>query len=295
MAAYTFCRDLCIARGEPLVGTGAVMARYALLHWPRADWRVPRINARHMPPDLSSAIIAAGEAGIHVALVDGDNIALSCGTETLPEATPEAAATALLRLSRGEPLADPGLTAIDDRLTIMCCTDGKMDPCCALYGFATWKALRAVADPQVFRVLQSTHIGGCRFAASLLVLPDRARYGRLTPDQVPDFLTALQSHQPYLPAWRGDPLLDSAAQVADHAARSYAGKSASVTLEQVSPDMADSVEFIATIAALRLHIRLQLESFAVNTRCRTISADVAAEQTPRWCLASIKPLASQSA
>ncbi|WP_421566492.1 sucrase ferredoxin [Ochrobactrum sp. EDr1-4] len=75
----------------------------------------------------------------------------------------------------------------DERITILRCTDGKQDPCCARYGFATCKTLRDHADAQAFRVLQSTHIGGCRFAASLLVFPHRARYGRLEAKDMPNF------------------------------------------------------------------------------------------------------------
>ena len=290
MGTHSFCRDLCIARGEPIVGAGEVSARYVLLHWPRAHWRVPRINALNMPEVLSSAIIVASEAGIHVALVDGDNIAISCGPEMLIDATPEMAAEAILRLSRNEPLANSDMIAMDHRPTILCCTDSKMDACCARYGFATWKALKSAADPNVFRVLQSTHIGGCRFAASLLVLPQRERYGRLTPDHVPDFLASLRAGEPYLPAWRGEPSLEAVAQVADYHTRSYAqkmGLAAQPVLERIARDTEHAAEFIATIGATRLHIVLKQENYEINIRCRTISDDAEPERAARWRLASM--------
>ncbi|WP_216654755.1 sucrase ferredoxin [Pseudogemmobacter hezensis] len=281
-----------MSRAEPMPGAGAAARHYVLLHWPRAHWRVPRIASFGMPEDLSAAIIAAHEAGLHVALVEGDQIALSSGAEVLPAASPSEAAAAILRLARGGALAEAGQLHHDPRITIMCCTDGKMDPCCARYGFATWKALRAAADPARFRVLQSTHIGGCRFAASLLVLPERARYGRLEPAQVPDFLAALALGQPYLPAWRGDARLDPAAQVADHAARAYAatrGETLATPPEAVFTDDAGAV-FHAALPSGRVEIRLHEADFAVNTRCRTMTGDAPPETARHWLLSSLVPL-----
>ncbi len=275
-----------------MTGAGEAAAGYVLLHWPRAHWRVPRIAAFGMPADLSAAIVAAHGAGLHVALVDGDQIALSFGPDVLQPASPAEAAAAILRLSRGEALAPGATLTHDPRLTILCCTDGKMDPCCARYGFATWKALRAAADPARFRVLQSTHIGGCRFAASLLVLPERARYGRLEPAQVPDFLAALASGQPYLPAWRGDARLDPAAQVADHAAREHAARlgEALVTPPEAFAANGDEAVFRAALQSGPVEIRLREAVFPVNTRCKTLSEDVPSETTNRWVLTSLDRL-----
>lgn len=74
MAARIFCRDLCTERGEPASGLGPSSKSYVLLHWPRGEWRVPRIKSHNMPEGLGQAILAANAAGIHVALVDGDDV-----------------------------------------------------------------------------------------------------------------------------------------------------------------------------------------------------------------------------
>ncbi len=251
-----------------MVGAGEAAARYALLHWPRAKWRVPRHLSSGLPESLSSAMVAANAAGINVTLVDGDDIALSCGAEVLPHASPEEATAALLRLAGGGKLGGRR----DERITVLCCTDGKQDPCCARFGNATWKALRDAADPAVFRILQSTHIGGCRFAASLLVLPDRARYGRLLPEQVTPFLQALENGRTYLPCYRGNPLLDPAAQVAEHAALVHAsetGQPATVALKLLAASEMDAT-FIASLPAARLRIQLAQSTYPVNTRCQTL-------------------------
>ena len=56
------------------------------------------------------------------------------------------------------------------------CTNGARDPCCARLGAGVAAALeRARAG----RVYECSHLGGHRFAANLLVLPDGLCFGRL--------------------------------------------------------------------------------------------------------------------
>jgi hypothetical protein len=56
------------------------------------------------------------------------------------------------------------------------CVHGKRDRCCAQRGMPVYSALAAVAGE---RVWQTTHLGGHRFAATLLVLPVGVCYGRV--------------------------------------------------------------------------------------------------------------------
>lgn len=243
-----------------------------------------------MPDMLSQAIFTANEAGIHVALVDGDELAFSFESRSMRVATPETVAQQLLHVASGGVLDGE----VDERLTILCCTDSKQDPCCARYGFATWKALKDLADPATFRVLQSTHLGGCRFAASLLVLPSRQRYGRLEPRNVPEFLESLSRGAPFLPAYRGNPTLDPATQVAEHAALSFAalqGITADVSLleKAVPARAAGEALFVATVASLSLRIRLEQRRYEVNTRCSTMEGG-SSRRTDRWRLVSVEPV-----
>jgi (2Fe-2S) ferredoxin len=145
-----------------------------------------------------------------------------------------------------------------------------------------------------FRVLQSTHLGGCRFAATLLVLPMRQRYGRLEPRDVPEFLETLSRGAPFLPAYRGNPTLDPATQVAEHAALSFAalrGIAADVRLQEkaVPARATGEAMFMATVASLTLHIRLEQLRYEVNTRCSTIEGGTSGT-ADRWRLVSVEPL-----
>lgn len=58
------------------------------------------------------------------------------------------------------------------------CTHGRHDACCAERGRPTAAALSAT-DPE--STWESSHIGGDRFAANLVVLPEGLYYGRVTP------------------------------------------------------------------------------------------------------------------
>jgi len=290
MSSHQFCRDISIERGEPLPGSGVAANRYALLHWPRRHWRVPRTTSAEMSENLSEAIVKANEAGVHVALVDGDNIALSVDGKMLHVASQELAAENLLKVAAGGSLDGEA----DARITILCCTDSKQDPCCARYGFSTWKALKEKADPARFRVLQSTHLGGCRFAATLVVLPARQRYGRLEPQAVPAFLESLSREVPYLPAYRGNPTLDAARQVAEHTALTYAVDDGvtEVTLQEnpeFSCDTGNEAEFIAVVSSRRLRVRLARHPFEVSTRCDTIKAG-SSDEVDCWQVVTVNPI-----
>ncbi|MFT7580854.1 MAG: hypothetical protein ACI9MR_002528 [Myxococcota bacterium] len=56
------------------------------------------------------------------------------------------------------------------------CTHGKRDACCARYGPAVYRALGRDQGDQVW---QSSHIGGHRFAATMLCFPHGHCFGRL--------------------------------------------------------------------------------------------------------------------
>jgi hypothetical protein len=86
----------------------------------------------------------------------------------LPDLDLEALAAG--RPGHGEPVEGP-LFAV--------CTNGSVDRCCAVRGRPLVQAL-AAAHPE--RTWEVSHVGGCQFAANLLVLPDAAVHGRLTPE-----------------------------------------------------------------------------------------------------------------
>jgi (2Fe-2S) ferredoxin len=104
--------------------------------------------------------------------------------------------------SAGEP--DPGPL-------YLVCTHGKHDPCCAQRGRPVTAAL---ADARPSQVWQASHLGGCRFAPTVLVLPLGLMYGRVPPFATPEFVAAAEAGQVIGPLLRGRIGMPPAAQAA---------------------------------------------------------------------------------
>lgn len=296
MGKHVFCTDLCRTRGEPLAGTGNAPERALLLAWPRGKWRAPRWESADMSPALSAAIYDAAMAGLYIGLVDKVE-----GSESLPtlHAQPENVyarfddETALISAIRDYVGGTLFAGTQDTRRTIICCTDSRRDACCARYGFSTYKALVAAADPALFNIVQCTHIGGCRFAASLVVMPQRQRYGRMTAEQAPAFLAALTTDGLYLPAYKGRSDRPEPEQVAELAALNWAAKHgqplSAVAVSGQVPEHADEGDALTLTAQLpeaTLSIGLTARSFFMQGNCEIV-AENGGKSTLRWCLDSL--------
>lgn len=104
--------------------------------------------------------------------------------------------------SRGEP---------DDEPLYLVCTHGRHDPCCASRGRPLIVNL-AAAQPG--RVWQSSHLGGCRFAPTVLVLPLGLMYGRVPPSAAAQLMVATQAGEVLPEFLRGRIGIPPAAQAA---------------------------------------------------------------------------------
>lgn len=82
----------------------------------------------------------------------------------------------------------PGET--DPEPLYLVCTHGRHDPCCAALGRPVI-AMLAASRPG--RVWQASHLGGCRFAPTVLALPDGVMYGRVPPTAVDHLVTATEA------------------------------------------------------------------------------------------------------
>ena len=66
-----------------------------------------------------------------------------------------------------------------DEPLFLVCTNGSRDRCCATLGVPVYLTMAAYAGDQVW---QTTHTGGHRFAATMIVLPHGLYYGRLSAE-----------------------------------------------------------------------------------------------------------------
>jgi len=114
------------------------------------------------------------------------------------------------------------------------CVHGRRDRCCAQRGMPVYAALEERVRG---RVWQTSHLGGHRFAATLVSLPDGVCYGRVEPVEAPALLTAREAGRFYdLGRVRGRTSLASVAQAAECAVRTHTGDLAlsDMRLEEIS-------------------------------------------------------------
>jgi len=87
-----------------------------------------------------------------------------------------------------------------DERRYLVCTNGARDPCCAIRGASVAQALDRLRPGQVY---ECSHLGGHRFAANLLVLPDGLCFGLLDARSAPEVVEALVADRLPLDRLRG--------------------------------------------------------------------------------------------
>jgi hypothetical protein len=139
------------------------------------------------------------------------------------------------------------------------CTNGRHDQCCANRGRPLVRAL--YDSPWADRVWECSHIGGDRFAANIVVLPDSLYFGRVDAGSAPTLLRALDEGRIDLPRFRGRTSFSPAEQAVEHFVRRELGINAvdGVVIEQQKSDGA----FVVRLADRELHVRVHRRMVSV--------------------------------
>lgn len=123
--------------------------------------------------------------------------------------------SAMLELDRYEDLLDVDLDSLAvETAAPMClvCVHGRRDRCCALHGSAVFRAIQAL-DVDVW---QTSHLGGHRFAACALWLPEGLMYGRLRAEEAGGLVAARRAGEiGELERFRGRCAYDQPTQAAE--------------------------------------------------------------------------------
>jgi hypothetical protein len=99
------------------------------------------------------------------------------------------------------------------------CTHGRRDACCGRYGGAL---ARALAD-RGYPVWESSHVGGHRFAANLVILPHGLYYGPVGVDEATAAIDAYRGGMVLASRYRGQAGLAAAEQAEQYAQISSVG------------------------------------------------------------------------
>lgn len=108
-----------------------------------------------------------------------------------------------------------------DRHLVLVCGHGTRDACCALHGTAVYGALAERFGDEELWI--SSHQGGHRFAANVLVLPAGLQFGRVEPGAAASIVARALSGRIALDYYRGRTCYTSPTQAAERALREAEG------------------------------------------------------------------------
>ncbi|MCM2425695.1 sucrase ferredoxin [Streptomyces sp. RKAG337] len=231
------CTNASAELAEPLAATAATARTWLLLEQP-GPWGAKAFTASHLDPVVGRALEKAADGtGVRVALIRRPGRHADChvpsrhqvlvahvvpGRSWVRQDVIDDPATLLeldfAALGAGE---HRGFGEPHHEPVALVCTNGKRDRCCALYGrpLAARLAAEGVSD-----VWEITHIGGHRFAPTMLVLPSGYAYGRIDTDLAHSVLKAARDGRIALDGCRGASAWDRPGQAADLAVRSLTGE-----------------------------------------------------------------------
>ena len=178
------CSDAARQRNDPLAGTAPRPARWLLVEHP-GPWAVDAVLGSGIAPGVLERLgAAASGAGARILLIrrPGRRTAAPRRAWAVVDSEPGGGATwggwsrdeellpAADLLASRAPLARPA------DLVLLVCAHGRHDTCCAVRGRPVAAALAARWPEATW---ECSHVGGDRFAANVVVLPDGWYYGGL--------------------------------------------------------------------------------------------------------------------
>lgn len=213
MPEHHGCAARSRERGEPLLGTASTVRRWILVEQPGA-WGHDALLESDLPVEVGRQVRAAGHRlGARPVLVRRPGVrapAQPRGREAfLVTADPTAPVVRRVTFTHPEELVEVvgvagerGFAAVGDEgpdRLVLVCTHGRHDTCCAVEGRPVAAALASVLG----EVWECSHVGGDRFAANVVVLPEGIYHGRIGVGDVAAFARDLDADQLDLDHVRG--------------------------------------------------------------------------------------------
>jgi hypothetical protein len=219
------CAEISLTAGEPLAGTAVADTQRFVVLEHAAPWGPLGVEDSGLPEAVVAALQKLGK-GVRVQLVrrrePGPGIKLYLSDARGLYALALERAEELLALDLDAWLRGGEAPGVREEAPLyLVCVHGKRDRCCALLGLPVYRALQERVGE---RALETTHLGGHRFAATLLVLPHGVCYGRMEAGDVPGLIAASERGEWFdLSRARGRCAYGSEAQAAEIALRAQTG------------------------------------------------------------------------
>jgi hypothetical protein len=223
-----YCSELATQIDEPLFGTATRAGTWLLLSY-AGPFKHKALDEADIPEAVKAHLNAAARAIPHarVQLIRQNAqqpAPLECYIARVNEINPvlyrfeldayeELLGFDLASIASGDPQFDGYL---DEEPLFLVCTHGTHDRCCARYGLPVYTQL---ATRTGLRVYQTNHMGGHRFAANVLCLPNGVQYGRLSPADITPLIAEHLDHSILLGKYRGRTCYGTLEQVAEYFTR----------------------------------------------------------------------------
>ena len=254
------CSEQSLAASEPIAGTATAVIHAWLLIELREPWErdvattplphpihhtlkslseqidgLRTMLIRRPPGHVGQATGHGGNAVITVSAQQMITRFVSNTVESIAELPLRDALTAGQDGNRNDPL-------------FLVCAHGHRDRCCARRGISFARAL-IDAQPDLDLWLCS-HLGGHRFAATMVVLPRGTHYGRLTPDDAVPLLAAERSDALFrLDRYRGSTRWPRPVQAAAHLVRQQTNTLVFDDVQLVSSHQLDAQRWQVTLSS----------------------------------------------
>jgi hypothetical protein len=230
------CADAARRRGEPLHASAVGYSRFLLLEVP-GPWGDSALDGKHIDPAVARQLAhAAKAADTHVLLIrrPGRHPSARPGTAdssaawALADTSPGVERVLwgswrdpaeLLDLDLAAAVPGPAEAAGPQRLALVC-TNGKRDQCCAIRGRPVTAAIASATDWDTW---ECSHLGGHRFAATMMLLPTGDMFGWLDPESALEVMQRFDMGQVMPSRYRGRAGQPVPVQAALHAAAARLG------------------------------------------------------------------------
>ncbi|UAJ78139.1 sucrase ferredoxin [Leifsonia sp. ZF2019] len=232
-AGWLPCSDRARERGDPLAGTAGLGERWLLVEI-ESGWGRHAFFDSALDPAVGAALVARAEAaGIRplairrTGLRAEDRRGQRSWRWALVDARPGRAAIRWGRAdTERELLALPldGSAGVpSDRPVYAVCAHARHDQCCAVRGRPVVQALAAAHPDETW---ECSHLGGDRFAATMIVFPHGLLYGRVPAAEAGQVVARYAEGRVDPRYLRGRTALSTVAQAAEAFARDHSGDDA---------------------------------------------------------------------
>jgi len=226
MSDLNYCSVLSRNSAEPLAGTAPFARHFVFITWPKKYWQYEALEAKGgFPQGLKKWMKEQSEVNgkISIRLVSRAGLGQDkveiyiypekyCYSNVLPSQIP-----AVLESYFRDGITAAFSPAPIEGEQIFICTHGRHDKCCAKFGQELADKMRYHVSRQktAVEVWDSSHLGGHRFAATMIDFPAGRAYGHLSADELPNYLASRKAAQVYGRAYRGSVFLSGLEQVAE--------------------------------------------------------------------------------